>query len=191
MAAPERCTICRHTNSEQINREIIAGMSVRKIADRYNLSKSTVQRHKVVCMARDFKNFIKESEAELTAAEAREMRALALMKGERTRQLLSGKALLDHLDSIMEDAERIQHLAEEGESYSTSLSAMNTKLKALDSFTKIAAEAREREKLDIQKQREEWSKLKTEVILPVLREYQGAEEKFIERLTGRGFTTFT
>ena len=48
MPAPGYCSVCNHPESFEINEELIVeGASVRDIAGRYGLEKSTVQRHKV------------------------------------------------------------------------------------------------------------------------------------------------
>lgn len=39
------CTICSHSEREQIDREIIAGLPYRDISGRFALSKSAVERH--------------------------------------------------------------------------------------------------------------------------------------------------
>jgi len=40
------CSICAHAQVEEINQDLINGVSVRKIAEKYGISHMAVQRHK-------------------------------------------------------------------------------------------------------------------------------------------------
>lgn len=42
---PRECTICQHAEAEQINRDLAAGVSLRDIESRFNISRSALSRH--------------------------------------------------------------------------------------------------------------------------------------------------
>lgn len=46
----QKCKVCNHTEVATINKLLVDGMSVRDIAGRYNISKSSIYRHKTSCL---------------------------------------------------------------------------------------------------------------------------------------------
>jgi hypothetical protein len=45
-----RCTVCQHADINEINRELVSHKSERSVAERYDLSATSVHRHKTSCV---------------------------------------------------------------------------------------------------------------------------------------------
>jgi hypothetical protein len=48
---PQKCTICSHSKRDEIDRLLVEGVSLRDAAGRYDLTKSSLDRHKNRCLA--------------------------------------------------------------------------------------------------------------------------------------------
>lgn len=194
MSAPARCVICRHKKAKEITEELLSGGSVRKTAIKYGVSPSSVQKHRTVCMSRDYEALINAAEKQVRLAKANEKLAIEKVKEPEILSVLSGVAIVEKINDIVYDAENIKNMALDDNKLSVANQALQTKLKAIDSYAKMAAEAREREKMKEESMKKDWLSLR-EVIRRVLARYPGASEEFEKELqnelSGRRSTIFS
>src|SRR6516165_7218789 len=117
------CTICQHLKRPEIDRRLAAGEPEAQIARDYELSPSSLHRHRVNCVGLWSSNTIKKDAARGDAA-------VALLP---SKESLSGAylQLRDHIDEIVAQAER------EG-SLPLSLKGLNSVRHTLDSLGRLA-----------------------------------------------------
>lgn len=192
VSAPEKCRVCRHTMATQINADLIDGRSIRWVADKYNVPKSTVQDHKIKCMSRDFEALITAARTDAAAAGARQQNAMTKVREEQTTRILNGVAIIENIDNVMKQAEDLRAMALEGDNpnISAAIQALNTKLRAVDSYAKMAAEAREREKLREDQMKNEWGRVK-KILLKVLDKWPEVKKEFMDELSRLGPSIFS
>ena len=116
------CTTCQHLKRPEIDRRLAAGEPAAQIARDYELSPSSLHRHRVNCIGLSSSNAIKKDAARGEAA-------VALLPSKET---LSGAylQLRDHIDEIVAQAER------EG-SLPLALKGLNSVRHTLDSLARL------------------------------------------------------
>lgn len=189
MSAPVKCLACRHPKVKQITADLLMGASIRKTAAKYDLGKTTIQGHKSRCMARDWQALIDANKREMKVIQTTEQLALAESGSQNVTNILSGVKMIETIDQVMIDAENIHREALEAENLGVANQALKTKLSTIDAYAKVSAEAREREKMQMDKMREEWGDLR-EILRTVLAKYPGAGEELERELSKRRSTTF-
>ena len=116
------CTTCQHLRRPEIDRRLAAGEPAAQIARDYELSPSSLHRHRVNCIGLSSSNTIKKDAARGDAA-------VALLP---SKESLSGAylQLRDHIDEIVAQAER------EG-SLPLALKGLNSVRHTLDSLARL------------------------------------------------------
>jgi hypothetical protein len=116
------CTTCQHLKRPEIDRRLAAGEPTAQVARDYELSPSSLNRHRVNCVGLASSNAIKKEAA-------RGVAAVALLP---SKEALSGAylALRDHIDEIVAQAER------EG-SLPLALKGLNSVRHTLDSLARL------------------------------------------------------
>ena len=114
----KECSICTHSQLENINQELVNGVSVRKIAEKYGISHMAVQRHKtkhIVTSPTDIKCNDKNSPATLN----RYTQPISLHPTVTTSQALGGHWKVGEEDGkvILYFKERIIPLEPYGKHY--------------------------------------------------------------------------
>ncbi|MHC1600404.1 MAG: hypothetical protein ACXQS5_06270 [Candidatus Methanospirareceae archaeon] len=188
VSAPQRCVVCRDERIYEINRDLmINNLSIRKAAEAYGYAPATIQRHKKRCIERDYDELISIYHKE---AEALSEKGKSIAMQDKVAKLISGAALVTHIDDVIGEAENIHDLSMKDGDLRTATQALNTKLKAVDSFSKVAAEAREREKMKADQTIRDWNALRG-VLRRVLSHYPGALEEFERESTSLGSSTLS
>lgn len=185
----EQCKVCVHKQIDELNADIISGLSLRRVGEKYHLAKSTVARHKAVCMARDFALVREIAARDLDRALAEEDRAKTSIIKDETMKVLSGKAIAEKLNEVMVHAEEIRDLSMAKEHYGTALSALDTIIKGVREYTKLASEAREAEKMREDSLRDEWSKIKA-ILIEIFDKIPEAREIYDARISSIRSTVF-
>ena len=118
------CTICQHLKRAEIDRRLAAGEPVAQLARDYEVSVSSLRRHRVNCAKIATSNAIKQEAARGTAA-------MALLPSLAT---LSGNYF-----ELSNRADQIVAQAEQAGSLRVALSGLNTMRQMLDSVASLAA----------------------------------------------------
>jgi len=187
---PTKCLACRHPRVKQLTEDLLLGLSIRKTAEKYNLGKTTIQNHKTKCMTRDWQALIDANKKQMKLIQTTEQLALAKAGEQEVTNILSGIKMVQTIDKVMEDAEHIHQEALSAENLGVANQALKTKLSTIDAYAKVSAEARERERMQTDKMREEWGTLR-EILRTVLAKYPGASEELERELSKRRSTTFS
>jgi hypothetical protein len=119
---PQICTICRHEQQSEIDQALLAGTSLRNIAQRFGTSATALHRHK--------KHLAKHVVAAKEAA-----------------QEADADTLLDHVKQLLADAQRITGQAEQAKQLDIALRGIREVRGVLELLsqvsTELAAKARE------------------------------------------------
>jgi hypothetical protein len=116
---PRNCTICNHPNLSQINKRLIKGIALRSIADRWEVSKTSLIRHKT-----------KHLPASLVAAR-------------QAKEIASADNLLSNVCKLQRRAERILRKAESAGDHRTALAAIREVRSTIELLAKLLGELRE------------------------------------------------
>lgn len=104
------CSVCSHPQIDEINKELLESRSVRDIAGRYDLTKSSVDRH--------YQNHIPE-----------------IMKTQVKE--IAGSKLVTYIDELRTEAADILRLTKESKDYRTALMAIRELNRIVDTLAKI------------------------------------------------------
>lgn len=189
MSMPVKCLACRHPREKYITKDLLSGLSIRKTAEKYGLGKTTIQNHKTKCMARDWQALIDANKRELKIREQTEELAMTEAGKQNVTNILNGIKLVETIDEVLKDAEHIYGEALGADNLGVANQALKTKLSTIDAYAKVAAEAREREKMQIDKMKDEWGELR-DVMRKILAKYPGALEELERELSNRRSDTF-
>lgn len=189
MSAPSLCTVCRHTLVDQINEDLLKKRSVRWVANKFNLSKTAVHRHNTGCLLKDYDALIEFAKKEAQVVDAQEQIATDTVRSELIQKVMNGAYMVQKIDDVVSSAEGIRDRAIEEDSPGVALQANNTILKGVDSYAKLAAEAREREKMREESIRAEWESLKG-TIMKVLDRYPEAKKEVMDELSRKRSVVF-
>jgi predicted DNA-binding protein YlxM (UPF0122 family) len=152
------CTICTHPQRENIDREIIAGESLRNLAKQYNVSYSAINRHK---------KHVPESLARAREAE----------------EVSQADNLLAQVKELQDRATRILDKAEKSGDFSTALKAIREAKGCLELLAKLQGELQQEGTMNIHVN-QQWVELRT-VILEALGPYPEARYRLAEVLGKR------
>lgn len=190
MSAPKRCIVCRDPRHLEIAADIAAGLSLRKAQTKYGFAIATIQKHKTICLGRDYDMLLELARKDAVEAETNLEVTKSEVTNDKMQSLLSGAAMITKIDEVIEDAEGIKTLALDADNLGVATQTLNTKLKAVDSYSKLAAEAREREKMKVDGIKADWDQLR-KVLHTVLGHYPGAAEELESELSKQRSITFT
>ena len=116
---PRRCTICDHSDLGQINKNLVDGLPLRTIADRWAVSKTALIRHKT-----------KHLPASLVAAK-------------EAKEVASADTLLANVCKLQRRAERILRKAERAGDHRTALAAIREVRSTIELLARLLGELRE------------------------------------------------
>jgi hypothetical protein len=119
-----RCTVCQHPQRSEIERDHLAGASLRTIAAKYGKGKNRVGKH------------LREH---LPAAAQK----AALVAEER--EVLAGDTILGELQNLCGEARRLQKLAEKKKDVRTALTAIRELVRLVELKARVLGEIRDRE----------------------------------------------
>jgi 2,3-bisphosphoglycerate-independent phosphoglycerate mutase len=184
------CKACRHILVNEINTDIINGGSLRKVAEKYGLSKSTVERHKASCMSKDFAIARELAQRDLEIAQASELEAEASARSLRASSIMTGVQMAAKLNEAIERADYLYAQAIETEDYNIAIRSADLTIKVIREYTKLSAEAREREKIREEHLKNDWAKIRS-ILVKVLDKYPEVKEELDEQLSGVGSSVFS
>ena len=154
MAAPVRCSVCRHERRSEIESALVAGDSLRKIAKQFSVGKGAIDRHKSRHLVESLANAAQAPEA---------VRGDLLLS-----QLQSQQA---RADQLYRQAERILRRAQARRDHGTSLAAIRTAAStlgeirnSLELLAKLAGQLRESPTINILVSTE-WGRVRGAVII--------------------------
>jgi len=190
VSAPKKCIVCRDPRHLEIASDIAGGLSLRKASSKYGYAIATIQKHKTICLGRDYDMLLELARKDAVEAETQLIDTETEVTTDKMQSLLSGAAMITKIDEVIVDAEHIKTMALEIENLGVANQSLNTKLKAVDSYSKLAAEAREREKMKVDGIKSDWDSLR-KVLHTVLSHYPGAAEELESELSKQRSITFT
>ena len=116
-----RCSVCNHPERLEIEEALIKGLSIRKAADKYNLSAGAVGRHRKNCLTREVaETFLFDDLPEAATFD------------KSPTKFLTGEDVLTQLHGLMNDARDIFNEERKDKESSNMLA-----LKALESINKF------------------------------------------------------
>ena len=185
------CKVCSHTQISEINEDLLKNRSLRWISDKYpTVTKSTLQRHKAYCMAKDFALAKEIATRDLDAAIASEREAETRALNEVTSKVLSGVMIAEKLNETMGHAEDIRSAAMDDEDYLLAIKALDLTIKGVREYTKLAGEAREQERLREDHLKSDWARIRL-VLNQVLDKHPEVKEELNAKLSSVGSPIFT
>jgi len=116
---PRTCTVCGRTERSEIDQALLAGEPLRNIAERVSLSVTSLFRHK----------------AHLSET---------LKKSHDAAEVSRADSLLDQLERLKEDAQRIQKRAEAAKDYRTALAGIRELTRLVELAARLSGELNER-----------------------------------------------
>ncbi len=124
---PSSCSLCDHADRTGVDRALVAGNSLRNIAERFGTSPATLHRHKTHLGA-------------------------AMAKAEETRAVVEvahGHSARTELEALRTKATHLGNLAEGGKDYRTALQAVRELTRLVELQERLALEARQGSAVDI------------------------------------------
>lgn len=123
---PRVCTICTHPKREAIDQALIAGeLSYRDIAGRFEISRSSLVRHK-------------QNHLPATLAQAQEAREVA-----------NADDLLGQLDQLRAEAHRIKDKAEKAGDFRAALTGIRELVRIVELMAKVSGELQESQTVNV------------------------------------------
>jgi hypothetical protein len=145
---PRQCTICAHKQRIEINRELIDNQAFRHIASRYNVSTTSLQRHK--------NNHLPK----------------LLMKAKQMKEITHANYLANEIESLKKRAKKIASKAEKDGDYRTALQGVRELTRIVELLAKMRGELYEQSvNVIINNQ---WVEIRTK-ILSALEDYPDAK----------------
>jgi hypothetical protein len=154
-----KCTICSHAEAEAINQELIKGTPYRTIADRFNVSKAALIRHK---------------EKHLP---------VALTQAQAAQEATQADSLLDQIEALRRKAVSLLSQAEAAGDLRTALAGIGQARGCLELLAKVRGELAQEGAVNITISAE-WVELRA-VILQALEPYPEAKQKLVAAIEGR------
>lgn len=150
-----KCTVCEHIKVRDIDSLIIKGMGLRKIAERYSLSTTSIHRHKKHLNG-------------------------TLIKAQEAREISHADNLINQVKDLQAKALLILDKAEEVEDYRACTSAINEARKCLELLGKLAGELQDRQTVNLVIS-PQWIELRT-TIVSALESYPEAKTSVLRAL---------
>jgi hypothetical protein len=131
------CTVCKHPKRKAIDADLASlGVSLRAIASRYDIDKTTVMRHRDGCLGR--------------AIQA------AIASREVVRQAETGETALQRVENLTTDALTILREAKEAGKPAMALAAIDRALSCVNLIAKLTGELDERPTTNVLVTSPEW-----------------------------------
>lgn len=112
---PRTCTVCSHFEHAQIDESVLCGEPLRKIAERFSLSVTSLFRHKA---------HVSET----------------LRKSRQGEEVLHAESLVDQLNQLTRDARRIQNKAEVQKDYRAALAGVRELTRLVELAAKVTGD---------------------------------------------------
>jgi hypothetical protein len=112
---PQTCTICRHQRQAEINEMLVAGKSLRNIAQRFGTSATALHRHK-------------------------KHLAQHLVEAKEAAQAADADTLLDRVKQLLTDAQRITVQAEQAKQLDIALRGIREVRGVLELLSRVSSE---------------------------------------------------
>jgi hypothetical protein len=153
---PRKCSVCIHSEYQNIDEALIGGEPLRDISRRFNIDKSALSRHKL-----------------------NHLSAL-LVKTEEGKELAKAESLVDEIQRLRLEAARIYQKAEERGDFRTALAGVRELTRIVELLAKLQGDLNEQSVNIVFNAR--WIELRS-VILNTLEEFPEAKKKLSEALT--------
>jgi len=150
-----KCKVCGHPDRDNIDINLVAGISFRDLSRRFKIDKSALHRHK--------KNHIPTT----------------LVKAEKTKELSRANNLIEKIEELRVKAERILRKAEANGDYRTALSGIRELTRIIEILARMQGEI-QNQNINIVLNTE-WIELRT-IILNALDEFPEAKIKVAEAI---------
>jgi len=121
---PRTCTICAHNRRTEIDRDLLAGRSLRNVAQRCSVSTTALFRHQKHISA-------------------------TLVKAKEASEIARADSLLDQLRNLTTEAQSLKRKAEQGGDYRTALAAVRELCRLIELMAKLTGELDERSQTNI------------------------------------------
>ncbi len=112
---PRTCTVCLHSERDEIDELVLSGETLRKIAERFSLSVTSLFRHKT---------HVSET----------------LRKSQEAAEVARAESLTEQLKRLCQDARRIQEKAEAEKDYRAALTAIRELTRLVEFAAKLSGE---------------------------------------------------
>jgi uncharacterized small protein (DUF1192 family) len=116
---PRTCTTCTHPQRDDIDRRLLDGAPLRNIAKQYSVSSASLFRHN--------KHISK-----------------TLSNARQEAEILRADGLMEHLNYLTAEAERLKQKAEKKKDYRTALAGVREQSRLLEIGARLAVEVQER-----------------------------------------------
>lgn len=151
-----RCTVCTHSDLNEINEKLVAGLSPRELAPKYNLNHMALYRHK--------DNHLPKT----------------LIRAKQLQDESAADDLLDRVETIYNKAWELMERAEGDGKYQPAVSALKESRNCLELIGKLLGEIKTGNTINIH-YNPQWLTLKN-AIYESLSDYPEARYKLVERL---------
>jgi hypothetical protein len=152
---PRKCLVCTHSEREEIDKDLVGGLSFRKLSRRFKIDKSSLFRHK------------------------RNHLPITLVKAEEAREVARSGNLWEQIEDLRLKATRIAKKAEEKGDFRAALLAVRELTRIIELLAKLQGDLKEQTVNVVLNA--QWIELRT-TILSALREYPEARLKLAEVL---------
>lgn len=116
---PRTCTTCTHPHRDEIDRRLLDGAPLRNIAKQFALSSASLFRHN--------KHISK-----------------TLSNARQEAEILRADGLMEHLNHLTAEADRLKQKAEQKKDYRTALAGVREMSRLLELVMRLAVEVQER-----------------------------------------------
>jgi hypothetical protein len=154
---PRTCTTCTHLRRDEIDRRLLEGAPLRNIAKQYSLSPASLSRHN--------KHISK-----------------TLSNARQDAEILRADGLMEHLNQLMAEAERLKQKAEQAKDYRTALAGVREMSRLLELVMRLAVEVQERVSSDFEFDGRPMEQLSDVELLEILARGQGMTKTKFRRI---------
>jgi len=156
ITAGKKCSVCQHPDVQLINERMLTGVSIRKIAEEFNLGRESVQRHRHNHLPHE------------------------LVKSKKMAELNAADSLIERIENLYAQAIRVMELAERDGKYAPAVSAIQQARSSLELLAKISGELKTGTTINLTYS-PQWVQLRT-VLVDTLHDYPEVQTKVITAL---------
>jgi hypothetical protein len=161
---PRTCTTCTHPHRDEIDRRLLDGAPLRNIAKQFSVSYANLFRHN--------KHISK-----------------TLSNARQEAEILRADGLMEHLNHLMTEADRLKQKAEKAKDYRTALAGVREMSRLLELAVRVAVEAQERASSEYDFDGRPPERLSDIELLQILAREQGmTKTKFLRIARGQDLT---
>jgi hypothetical protein len=156
MKKGQKCTVCTHEDVNLINERLISGLSVRKIAEEFDLDRMAVQRHRTNHLPHE------------------------LVKSKKLQEMEAADSLIERIEGLYSKAIELITIAEQDKKYAPAVGAIKEARSSLELLAKISGELKTGTVVNITYSNQ-WVDLRR-VLINVLEPYPEIATKVVEAL---------